>query len=60
MNPKFCKLNSAGSGSGSGNSGEVKTLGDEPGIPELKRFTTTSMTTTSPVINESLTMASMQ
>ena len=38
VNPKFCKLNSVGSGSGSGNSGEVKTLGDEPGIPELKRL----------------------
>lgn len=36
VNPKFCKLNAASSGSGS--SGEVKTLGDEPGIPELKRL----------------------
>jgi predicted kinase len=34
VNPKFCKLNSTGSGGGS----EVKTLGDEPGIPELKRL----------------------
>lgn len=40
VNPKFCKLNSvgSGSGSGSGSSGEVKTLVDEPGIPELKRL----------------------
>lgn len=40
VNPKFCKLNSvgSGSGSGSGSSGEVKTLADEPGIPELKRL----------------------